>query len=488
MFNDFKLTDRDRPAYIQVKDYLKRLILRGALQENQKLPSTREMSTLLSVSRNTVIAAYTDLEEERLLYAVPGKGSYVAAVQSSVTDEELSWQTNWDSRINSYARKAVELDRMKHGIRAGRGFISFTSIAPDEELFDLENVRRAFMDRMAIEGNVLLNYGYAKGYKPLIEYLKRYMEQKGVDLEGKDLLITSGFTEGFDIVLSALGRTHGTVLCENPTHHTAIKNLKLNGFEITGIEMEDDGLNLQQLKQALSERAYDCAYLVPSYHNPTGIVTSPARRIAVMKLLAEHQIPVIEDGFNEELRYSSSHALPLMSLAGQGNGVIYLGSFSKVLFPGMRVGWVLADRELVSYLESIKRARNIHTSTLDQSVLYQYLHNGHLDKYLKKARSIYKRKFEWTRKCCEQFIPFAKVSGDGGLHLFLKFNPDFDTHLLLEACSEQGVVFTPGDMFYTDERGRNTMRIGFSRVSENDIERGLRIIGRTAAELLGKRL
>lgn len=207
-----------------------------------------------------------------------------------------------------------------------------------------------------------------------------------------------------------------------------------------------------------------------------------------MKLLAEHQIPVIEDGFNEELRYSSSHALPLMSLAGQGNGVIYLGSFSKVLFPGMRVGWVLADRKLVSYLESIKRARNIHTSTLDQSLLYQYLHNGHLDKYLKKARSIYKRKFEWTRKCCEQFIPFAKVSGDGGLHLFLKFNPDFDTHLLLEACSEQGVVFTPGDMFYTDGGGRNTMRIGFSRVSENDIERGLRIIGRTAAELLGKRL
>lgn len=113
---------------------------------------------------------------------------------------------DWKSRLNDHAVLAEELDIMKRGIRAEKGTISFTSIAPDESLFDLDNVKRSFMDRMSVEGNVLLNYGYAKGYKPLIDYLKQYMEHKGVEMKGKDILITNGFTEGFDIVLSALSK------------------------------------------------------------------------------------------------------------------------------------------------------------------------------------------------------------------------------------------------------------------------------------------
>lgn len=485
MFNDFKVTE-ERPVYIQVKDYLKRLIIKGALQPDQKLPSTRELGLLLSVSRNTVISAYAELENDGFIYAVQGKGSYVAAVSASPVAAAPFCEIDWPSRINGYARQAVELDRMKRGIRAEKNVISFTSIAPDEKLFDLDNVKRAFLDRMAIEGNVLLNYGYAKGYKPLIDYLLKYMEHKGVDLSGKDMLITSGFTEAFDIVLSALRRKDGgAVICENPTHYTAIQNLKLNGFDITGIPMEHDGINLIELERALTERAYDCAYFILSYHNPTGIVTSPVKRLAIMHLMARHGIPVIEDGFNEELRYSGSHVSPLIATAGHGNGVVYLGSFSKVLFPGLRVGWVLADRRLIDYLESIKRARSIHTSTFDQSVLYQYLHNGNLEKYLKKARSEYKRKYEWTKLCCETHLPYKRLSGDGGLHLFVEFDEDFDTTALLSACSGQGVIFTPGDMFYTNGGGRHTMRLGFSRVTYEDIERGLEIIGRTAKQLMG---
>ncbi|MFD1174974.1 PLP-dependent aminotransferase family protein [Paenibacillus puldeungensis] len=485
MFDDFKLVE-DRPVYIQVKDYMKWLITKGALQVGERLPSTRELGLLLGVSRNSIIAAYEALEEEGLTYVIQGKGSFIAA--SVPTSNTVSpWQLDWKSRMNEQACLAVELDRMKHGIRATKGTISFTSIAPDETLFDLDNVKRAFLDRMAVEGNILLNYGYAKGYKPLIDYLLKYMERKGVDLQGKDMLITSGFTEGLDIVLSAIRKKkHGSVLCENPTHQTAIKNFKIHGFDITGIPMEHDGIDLGKLEQALLERPYDCAYLIPSYHNPTGIVTSAEKRLTLMQLLSRYRVPVIEDGFNEELRYSGSHVAPLAALAGQGNSVIYLGSFSKVLFPGIRVGWVLADRELIDVLESVKRARSIHTSTLDQSLLYQYLYNGNFEKYLKKARAEYKRKYEWTKECCEKYIPFQRLSGSGGLHLFVEFTPELDTRELLEACSRQGVIFTPGDMFYTNGKGWHTMRIGFSRVSEEDIENGIRIIGETAVNMIAK--
>lgn len=483
MFKDFKLI-AGRPVYIQVKDYMKHLIIKGALQGNQKLPSTRELSLLLQVSRNSVISAYESLEDDGFTYAVQGQGSYVApAAAGSVSVP--SWTLDWKTRLNGHARLAEDLDIMKRGIRAEKGTISFTSIAPDENLFDLNHVKRAFMERMSVEGNVLLNYGYAKGYKPLIDYLRQYMEHKGVDMHGKDILITNGFTEGFDIVLSALSKKGGAVICENPTHHTAIKNLKLHGFELKGISMERDGIHLGELKKALDEGVYDCAYFVPSYHNPTGIVMSPEKRQSLMKLMTQYEIPVIEDGFNEELRYSGAHVAPLIATAGSGNSVIYLGSFSKVLFPGLRVGWVLADRELISILESTKRARSIHTSTLDQSILYQYLLGGHLEKYLKRAKSEYKRKYELTMECCKELIPYATVSGDGGLHLFVTFEEGFNTRELLAACHERGVIFTAGDIFFTDGTGQNTLRLGFSRVSDEDIRKGISIIGNVARQLMG---
>ncbi|WP_088549463.1 aminotransferase-like domain-containing protein [Paenibacillus aquistagni] len=486
MFNDFKLIG-DRPVYIQVKDYLQKMIAQGGLLADQKLPSTRELSELLHVSRNTVIAAYTSLEDEGFIYTIRGKGSFAAAVIPARRCHEPSHdlKLDWKQRLSRTAQLADELDLMKRGIRAAKGTISFTSIAPDEKLFDLDQVKRAFLDRMSIEGDVLLNYGYAKGYKPLMEYLLQYMENKGVNVSGKDLLITNGFTEGFELVLSALQKRHGTVLCENPTHNTAIKNLKLHGYDITGIEMESDGICLDKVEQALQEQSFDFAFLIPSYHNPTGIVMSPEKRVKLIELMTAYQIPIVEDGFNEELRYSGAHVAPLIASAGASNNVVYIGSFSKVLFPGIRVGWILADHELIYYLESIKRARSIHTSTLDQSLLYQYLLNGNLDKYLKRARAEYKRKYEWTKQCIEEHIPCKRVSGDGGLHVFVEFEQGFKTRELLKMCSERGVIFTPGDNFYTDGTGQHTMRLGFSRVADEDISQGIRIIGQAAAQLMG---
>ncbi|MFF2483059.1 PLP-dependent aminotransferase family protein [Paenibacillus sp. NPDC058071] len=490
MYSDITFAS-DRPVYIQVKDYMKKLIRKGALQADQKLPSTREISVLMNISRNTAVTAYTELEEEGFIYAVRGKGNFVAAGAAGGTSDRLSVQAereparlDWRQRASDYARQAEQMDLMKHGIRAEKGSILFTSIAPDEKLFDLQNVKRAFLDRMSIEGEVLLNYGYAKGYKPLIDYLLRYMENKGVDLTGKDLLITNGFTEAFELVLSAIGQRYGAALCENPTHQTAIKNMKLHGYGITGVDMEKDGLDLRQLEKELGSRPFDLAYLVPSYHNPTGIVMAPEKRTEALRLLSGYEVPVIEDGFNEELRYSGSHVAPLIASAGAGNGVIYLGSYSKILFPGLRVGWILADKELIGLLESMKRARTIHTSTLDQSLLYQYLSNGNFEKYLKKARAEYKRKYELATACIKAHVPYQTLSGDGGLHLFLAFEETFHTRQLLEACKRKGVVFTPGDIFYTKEgQGGHTMRLGFSRVSDEDIEAGIRIIGETAKEL-----
>lgn len=481
MFNDFKLID-ERPVYIQLKDYLKEMIMRGHLLEHQKLPSTRELSKLLSVSRNTVLNAYADLEQEGIIYAVKGKGNFVRKVE---TLKASSIEFNWKERLNNVTLLADELDLMKQDNHWEKGMISFNSVAPEEKLFDVENFKRAFLTRMSLEGDIVLNYGYAKGYKPLIEYLLHYMEMKGINISNKDILITNGFTEGLDILLSSLAKKSGRVICENPTHHAALKLFRLHGFDIHGIDMKDDGIDIEQVEKSLSKKEFDFAYLIPSYHNPTGIVTSSEKRTEIIRLFSQYQIPIVEDGFNEELRYSGAHLAPLMTFIGDGNNVIYISSFSKILFPGLRVGWILADKELIHCLESMKRARTIHTSTLDQAVLYQYLQDGYFEKYLKKAKFVYKKKYELARQACKQYIPFKRMTGDGGLHLFIELEEGMNARALLEKCYQGGVVFYPGDVFYSNGEGSNTFRLGFSRLKEEDIVWGIKIIGDTLKNEMG---
>ncbi|NGZ77779.1 aminotransferase-like domain-containing protein [Saccharibacillus alkalitolerans] len=474
MFNDFR-TEGESPAYIQLKVYIETLIMQGVMPLHHKLPSTRELAGLLGVSRTTVISAYEALERTGWIEAVKGRGNFVSRAVAHL--EEPPGMIDWKERLGRRALLSEEMDLMKHGIKWEKGMIAFTSIAPDEKLFDMGGVKRAFLDRMALEGDVLLNYGYAQGYRPLMQYLMSYMRGKGVEAKGKDILITNGFTEGFDLVLTAIGRRTGRILCENPTHQTAIKIMKLHGFEPVGVRMEQDGMDMEELRRVLGEGGFDLAYLTPSYHNPTGIVTSPEKRMELLRLLGEHEVPVVEDGFNEELRYSGAHAAPLIACAGTGNSVAYIGSFSKILFPGIRVGWIVADGGLIGYLESLKRARTIHTSTLDQALLFQYLHNGNFERYLKRARTEYKRKYELAIRGCREHIPMKSMSGEGGLHVFVELDESLDARSVLEECRARGVVFTPGDIFFTDGGGRHTMRIGFSRVPEERIEEGLRIIG-----------
>ncbi|HYH04036.1 MAG TPA: PLP-dependent aminotransferase family protein, partial [Bacillota bacterium] len=448
MFNDFKL-ESHRPAYLQIKDYLKEAILQGTWQAGVRLPATRELSAILKVSRNTVIQAYQYLEDDGFIHTVKGQGAFVAAVTAQKPQSD-GLQLDWTGLISDYARMATALDIEKKELKWEKGMLSFKSIAPDPALFEVEDFKRAFLNRMALEGEKLLNYGYAQGYRPLCQYLTGYMKNKGVETSGKDILITNGFTEGLQMVLAAITRPGDGIVCENPTHNTALKIMKLAGLKITGITVREDGLDLAELETVLSgSEPVTCGFLIPSYHNPTGLVLSAERRQEVVRLFARHGVPVIEDGFNEELRYSGAHLAPLMAFAGPDNHVVYLGSFSKILFPGLRLGWVMGDAKLISYLESIKRSHNIHTSFPDQAVFFEYLQSGSFERYLKKARKVYKERHQAAIQLAEQYIPAKKVWGEGGLHIFIELEPHLNARAVLAQCYQRGVVFMPGDLFYT---------------------------------------
>ncbi|MEG2338499.1 MAG: PLP-dependent aminotransferase family protein [Clostridium sp.] len=479
MFN-IKFTG-NTPIYLQLGYHIKSLILKGFIKPDSKLPSTRELSTMLKVSRNTTMMAYEYLEDEGFIYTKKNRGAFVSEIKISDTNAK---NIDYNSIISKAAMLSEDLDIIKTEPKWKKGMISFKSISPDNELFDIDELKRAFLYRISEEGSKLLNYGYAKGYDKLINYLLEYMEKKGVNTQGKDILITNGFTEGFDIAISTLTNEGDIILCENPTHNTALKIMKLHGLNILSVDLNEDGIDCSLLKESLENNDVKIAYMVPSYHNPTGIVMPPEKRIEVYNILSNYNIPLIEDGFNEELRYSGSHVTPMVSLCGEGNSVIYIGSFSKILYPGMRIGWILADSDLISTMESLKRSRNIHTSFLDQGILYEYLSNGYFEKYLKRIRKIYKDKYEFALECANKYIPCKSIYGQGGLHIYIKLKKA-NARRLLELCYNDGVVFTPGDIFSVKDTEDKSFRIGFSRTSYEEIEKGFKIIGKYVEFLEG---
>jgi DNA-binding transcriptional MocR family regulator len=479
MFYDIKF-NKNEPIYIQVYAYMSAMIEDGMLPSGSKLPGAREMASMMKLSRTTVMRAYELLCEENLSYTLGGKGTFVSKIDVNKKNE---WNMKWSNTISSYASRAEELDVMKHEKLYKKGMISFKTIAPDESLFDVDEFKRAFLNTISKEGEKILNYGYAKGYKPLINFLLEYMRQKGVSINNKSIVITNGFTEGFDIVLSSITEKGDKIICENPTHNTAIKLMKLHELDIIGIEVDAEGISTSKLKEALACNDIKAAYLVPSYHNPTGMVMPYKKREDIYELLKEHSIPIIEDGFNEELQHLGTHIAPIVSISGQENSVIYIGSLSKILFPGIRIGWVFADEKLIDILECVKRSRNIHTSSLDQAILYEYMKSGSFERYVKKARNIYKEKYELITRLAKEYIPHKYILGDGGLYIFIKLDR-INARELLQKCYTRDVIFAPGDIFYTDDSGSDTIRLGFSKLSFTDIEKGIKIIGEEAEKFL----
>lgn len=438
---------------------------------------------------------------EEYIYTLKGKGTFINELKikrNKKSDFENSQLINWEEHINKYARRAVDLDIMKWDRQYKKGMISFKSIAPEGDTFDIDGLKRAFYNRLSLEGSNLLNYGYAKGYKPLTEWLLKYMVDKGVNIEGKDILITNGFTEGLNIVLSAICECGDKVLCENPTHNTAIKILKMREVNLIGIEIKSRaGIDTKELKELIENNEIKAVFLIPSYHNPTGIVMSYEKREEIYSILSKKNIPIIEDWFAEELNYSGDHVKSITAIGGSNNNVINIGSFSKILFPGMRIGWVFGDERLIDTLESIKRSLNIHTSFIDQGILYEYLESEQFPQFIKRIRRMYKIKYELMKEMIKENIKCEHLWGDGGLYMYVILSPKIKVRMLLKRCIKRDVIFTCGDVFSVsneDSDGvksnkydhENGLRLGFSRLKNSEIKKGIRIIGEEIQGMLNE--
>jgi DNA-binding transcriptional MocR family regulator len=477
---EIRLESNDaRPLYVQLRDALRQRLLAGVVPRGARLPATRELAKTLRVSRNTVEEAYALLIEEGLITTRRGQGAF-----SCVSGYELPGRAqdvpaiDWEARLSPTTHALVEYRTARGRLELRhKGAVSFASMAPDHHEFEVEAFRHALQDVLAREGGVLLSYGYTRGYEPLRRYVAEYLSGKGLRMQGQEILICDGFRQGAGIAVRALCPPGGCVAVENPTYNGFLGVLRAQGVRAVGVPCDEAGMIPEALETILLEKRPSLLYVVPTYHNPTGRNMPLERRRAVLDIAARHGVPVLEDGFSEELRFAGECYPALKALDDLGN-VLYVGSYSKVLFPGLRIGWLVVPKQLFAALEHLKYNEDISSPPLTQAALYEYCQRGGLERHLRRCRPIYRARMEAMHGALEEhFAGRAQWKrSEGGFGAWVRFPEGFDARAALPAAREAGVLYAPGDAFYVGDEGANTMRLGFSRLGEEDIWRGIAVL------------
>jgi 2-aminoadipate transaminase len=358
--------------------------------------------------------------------------------------------------------------------------ISFAGGLPAPELFPVEALARAARDVLADDGPSALQYGVSEGHLPLREWVCGHLAgADGMTASPDQVLITNGSQQGLDLVAKALIDPGDFVVVENPAYLGALQAFKSYQAEIVGVPGDGDGIRTDALEAALARlpRPPKLLYLIPNFQNPTGTSLSGARRARVVEIAAWHGVPIVEDDPYGRLRFAGRDLPPLASMPGS-ESVIYLGTSSKILAPGLRIAWLVApDRELFERLVAAKQAADLHTSSFAQRVVHRYFQvPGALELHIRRLRAAYALRRTAMLQALERHLPpgCTWTRPDGGLFLWVRLPPHIDGFDLLKASTREKVAFVPGEPFWVGDPHRNTIRLNFSNASVEKIEEGVR--------------
>jgi 2-aminoadipate transaminase len=370
--------------------------------------------------------------------------------------------------------------------------ISFAGGLPAPELFPLEGCREAACRLLTEHGAQALQYGPTEGYYPLREFLVDRMCRYGIQAEPGNVFITTGSQQALDLIGKVLINPGDRILVEEPTYLGALQAWNAYQAEYVSVESDDHGLRTEFLEEALRVGP-KFMYVLPNFQNPGGTTLPLERRHELVRLSNRYGIPIVEDDPYGALRFRGDHLPSLVTLdadlqsrAGLNGGgfmegnVIYLGTFSKILSPGLRLGWVVAPMEVVDQLVSSKQGADLHTSMFDQMLAYEMLRTGFLEDHIRTIRTVYGERRDVMLAALERHFPpgCSWTHPEGGLFLWARLPEWLDTGALLPEAVAAKVSYVPGFAFYSvPERGRNTMRLSFSNARPEQIQEGIRRLG-----------
>lgn len=375
--------------------------------------------------------------------------------------------------------------------------ISFAGGLPAPEMFPIKEVRAACDVVLTEMGAQALQYSTTEGYPPLRELIVRHMARYGIKVGIDNVVITSGSQQALDLIGKLLINPGDRILTENPTYLGALQAFTAYQSQYVTVPIDDDGLQVEHLEAALRSGP-KFMYILPNFQNPAGVTLSLTRRYDLIALADEYGVPIVEDDPYGQLRYEGEHLKPLVVLdseylgcegdGGYTGNVIYTSTFSKTLAPGLRLGWIVAPRDVVFKLVQMKQGTDLHTSSFDQMVAYEVAHGGFLDKHIRAIRQVYRRRRDLMLQTMEDHFPSEVrwTRPQGGLFLWVTTPESINTADLLKEAIEQKVAFVPGHSFHPNGGGYNTMRLNFSNATDDMIVEGTRRLAVTLKNRLAK--
>jgi GntR family transcriptional regulator/MocR family aminotransferase len=479
------------PLYQQIGSYLRQGILSGSLAPETRLPATRQLAKLLGVNRITIETAYAELEADGLTYTRTGSGTFILSPGSlpapAADTAGASWPL-WQQQFESPKGKANALpDGMLQAVGHPHP-IAFAGGIGDAHIYPARDFRKVMQAVLRQDGIEALNYGELNGYAPLRSTIAHVLASQGIQALPEKILITAGSQQALALVSQLLLKPGDVVLVESPTHRTALELFRALQLKIVGIPVDENGMQVELLEKLLQLHHPKLIYTIPNFHNPTGTCLSGQRRRQLIALTDRYNVPVLEDDFVGDLRYDG-RAQPALKALDQGGRVIYISTFSKMLMPGLRVGFVAADGPFYDSLVSFKRVNDLATSNLIQHALEAYVTVGRYQAHLRRSCQLYRKRRDAMLLAINRYLP-ASVQANvpqGGLFIWLCLPETLSADQLLPLACEQGVNFMPGNSFFPDGTGgEHCLRLNFVIQPPDEIEEGIKRLGKAMKRLAVK--
>lgn len=362
--------------------------------------------------------------------------------------------------------------------------LSFAGGLPAPELFPIEAIAEAHADVLAHEGRAALQYSTTEGFGPLREWVAARMAKRGIRVPADQVLITNGSQQGIDLVARVLLDPGDVVAVESPSYLAALQTFAGCEASFAPVASDDDGMVIEDLARVLATKNPKLVYLVPEFQNPKGTTLAKERRAAMVELCRAHRVPILEDNPYGELRFRGEAPPPLAAL--DHDIVIHLGTFSKTLAPGMRLGWLVGSKEIVRAVTIAKQAADLHTATLAQRAAARLLTTFDYDAHLATLRVTYGERCVAMLHAIERHMPAGTrwTKPDGGLFIWAELPNGLRADDIFADALKEKVAFVPGSAFFPDAPRYETMRLNYSNRPSDMIEEGIARLGRVVARRL----
>lgn len=366
--------------------------------------------------------------------------------------------------------------------------ISLAGGNPAPELFPAKEMAEIAKDMLENHPTVALQYGITEGYQPLRELVTKLLEEReNIKGDFNDTIVVSGGQQGIELATKCLVNSGDVVIVEEPSFIGALNAFRSYGAKLVGVPVDEDGMNIDSLKKAIAEnKNVKMIYTIPTFQNPSGITMSVEKRKALYEIALENNIVIIEDNPYGELVFNGEKMPTIKSMDTEGI-VIYSGSYSKVLAPGMRIGFVCGHKDIIAKMVVAKQVSDVHTPVLTQMLAYEFISKYGLDKHISEIRKLYKHKCQTMLDAIEKYFPksVTHTVPNGGLFIWCDLNGDYDMNEIAKKCTARKVACVPGSTFMTDlDKPCSAFRLNYSTVTDEKIVDGIKILGEVLSEVV----